>query len=348
MNDHAIWNEIVKSFIEYDVYYLSNYVQAFKIHGDGEPLLMFYETKSLRVINVFLKRDISQLTPFRDIIVPETYYDIVTPYGYGGFLFEGDTSEKSILEFYEHYFDFMRKEQLVSGCRRYHPLLRNAEMMRGITDVIDLGNTIVMDLESVAIIDFNLSKQNRNRIRKAKECGIKIQHGKGLPLLHEFMKIYNSTMDSVLADPYYYFNTAFYESINHDMYDYYEVFYAILDEKIIASSIFIFANAKMHCHLLGSCFEYRNLAPSNLLIYEAALWGYLQGFKTLHLGGGLGSLEDNLLQFKKTFNKHSDFSFSIGTEIFHPEMYEKLVEIRKKSDLSFNYKSTYFPLYRAT
>ena len=30
------WNHIVKSFKNYDIYYLSNYVKAFKIHGDGE------------------------------------------------------------------------------------------------------------------------------------------------------------------------------------------------------------------------------------------------------------------------------------------------------------------------
>ena len=35
------WDEVVRSFEEYDVYYLSGYVRAFEIHGDGEPQ-MFY------------------------------------------------------------------------------------------------------------------------------------------------------------------------------------------------------------------------------------------------------------------------------------------------------------------
>ena len=37
------WDAIVRSFREYDVYWLSGYVKAFQIHGDGEPLLFFYE-----------------------------------------------------------------------------------------------------------------------------------------------------------------------------------------------------------------------------------------------------------------------------------------------------------------
>ena len=36
------WDCVVHSFSNYDVYYLSNYVRAFQLHGDGEPLLLFY------------------------------------------------------------------------------------------------------------------------------------------------------------------------------------------------------------------------------------------------------------------------------------------------------------------
>ena len=31
------WDELVRTFANYDVYYLSGYVKAFQIHGDGEP-----------------------------------------------------------------------------------------------------------------------------------------------------------------------------------------------------------------------------------------------------------------------------------------------------------------------
>lgn len=33
------WDELVRTFANYDVYYLSGYVKAFQIHGDGEPQL---------------------------------------------------------------------------------------------------------------------------------------------------------------------------------------------------------------------------------------------------------------------------------------------------------------------
>ena len=83
------------------------------------------------------------------------------------------------------------------------------------------------------------------------------------------------------------------------------------------------------------------------MLYKAALWGCEKGFKTFHLGGGVGSGEDNLYKFKEGFNRNSDYQFSIGKEIFDQEKYNELVAIRTKEDASFNPESHYFPLYRS-
>ena len=103
----------------------------------------------------------------------------------------------------------------------------------------------------------------------------------------------------------------------------------------------------MHYHLSGSLIEFRNLAPSNLLLYKAALWGCEHGFKTFHLGGGVGSGEDNLYKFKAAFNKNSDYQFSIGKQVFDQDKYDQLIELRAKQDPDFNRTSSFFPLYRA-
>lgn len=41
IKESFLWDETVKTFERYDVYYLSSYVKAFCIHGDGEPELLF-------------------------------------------------------------------------------------------------------------------------------------------------------------------------------------------------------------------------------------------------------------------------------------------------------------------
>lgn len=333
----AEWNAVVSSFADYDVYYLSGYVKAFHIHGDGEPFLLYYEKGGLRAIYVYMRRPTAI----------EGVYDSVTPYGYGGVLFEGDTSEYNLNAFWEAYLEEMDKEHIVDNFVRYHPVLKNAVPMRPISNVIDLGRTIAMDLSTPELIWENIHSKNRNMIRKAEKNGIIIEHGQGMELFDKFIEIYNATMAKDNAEEYYYFKRPFYESIHNDLNNNYEMFYAKLDDKIIALSIMIFANSRLNYHLSGSDMEYRNLAPSNLLLYKAALWGCEQGFKTFHLGGGVGSGEDGLYKFKAAFNKNSDYQFSIGKQIFDQQKYDELVRIRRESDLDFDESSQYFPLYRA-
>lgn len=337
MNQAKEWDELVHSFANYDVYYLSGYVKAFQIHGDGEPQLFYYNENGLRGIYVYMKRKTAI----------EGVYDSITPYGYGGFLLEGDESEENIKSLWKPYVEKMKSENIVDNFVRYHPVLANAIPMKVCSDVIDLGKTVSMDLSSEDVIWKNIHSKNRNMIRKAEKNGIVIKHGQGLELFDDFIKIYNATMDKDNAEPYYYFKPEFYKSIHEDLKDNYEMFWAEYEGKIIAMSIMIFANGRLNYHLSGSDLQYRNLAPSNLLLYKAAMWGMEKGMKTFHLGGGVGSGEDNLYKFKIAFNRFSDCQFSIAKHIFDNEKYDELVAERASCDAEFDKESKFFPLYRS-
>lgn len=333
----AQWDAIVRSFADWDVYYLSGYVKAFQIHGDGKPYLIYYQDNGLRAIYVYMRRE---------TVLPGVY-DTVTPYGYGGVLFEGNCSEQNRKAYWTEYVAKMRDEHIVADFVRYHPMLKNAEPMKDVSDVIDLGHTIAMDLTSPDVIWDKIVSKNRNMIRKAEKNGIVFFHGKGMELMNQFMEIYNATMRKNNADEYYFFKRPFYESIDRDLNEHYEIFYAMYEGRPIAMSIMIFANGRLNYHLSGSDIKYRKLAPSNSLIYKAALWGCEHGYKTFHLGGGVGSVEDGVYRFKAAFNRNSDYQFSIGRQVFDRDKYDELVRIRKESDPGFDETSSFFPLYRS-
>lgn len=340
------WDGIVKSFTNEDVYYLSGYVKAFKIHGDGEPVLLYFESDNNKAICVMMKRDVATDSRFNNHIPENKWFDMITPYGYGGFLFEKAPSFADITKLKEDILHNFIDEGIVSAFFRFHPILGNAHYHEEFSEVIDLGKTIAFDLTSDEIIWQNITSKNRNMIRKAEKSGVEIKHGKGMELLNRFKDIYDETMRHDNAEDYYFFNKEFYESIDKDLKDNYEIFYAEYNEKIIAMSIMIFAGNQMHYHLSGSLYEYRNLAPSNLLLYKAALWGCEKGFKTFHLGGGVGSGEDNLYKFKAAFNRNSDYQFSIGKMIINKSQYNKLVAFRGFSEEEAS-SISFFPKYRA-
>lgn len=333
------WDKAVRSFASYDVYYLSGYVKAFQLHGDGQPHLLCYEGGDVRGIHVIMKRDIADDAFFTDKITRDTLFDCITPYGYGGWLIEGEGDRAPLFAAYEAW---CRDNRIVSEFVRFHPMLNNAEDSASFYQVVALGKTVAMDLSSPETVWANLTSKNRNMVRKAQKSGVKIYDGQLPQIYATFKKIYNATMDSDNAKPYYYFSDEFYDSIRKDLAEESRIFWAEADGKIIAASIMLSVNGYMSYHLSGSLREYQHMAPSNLLLYKAALWGCSNGCKSLHLGGGVGSKADSLYAFKSAFNRQEPRQFFIGKKIHLPDEYRRLAQMKGEAA-----DDGFFPQYRA-
>lgn len=331
------WDAVVRSFIEYDVYWLSGYVKAFQIHGDGDPLLFYYESDDCRGINVVMKRDVADDPHFQGKIENGRYFDFATPYGYGGWIIEGENTE----ELFKAYAVWLQKNGIICEFVRFHPMVKNHDASHSFFEVIQLGKVVHMDLSSPEIIWNNITSKNRNMIRKAIKNGVVIYNGRFPEIYEKFRIIYNGTMDKDDAEEYYYFKEPFYESVLNDLSHNAQVFWAEKDDQVIAASIIIGANGYLDYHLSGSLREFGSLAPTNLLLYEAALWGCSNGYKTLYLGGGVGSGEDSLAKFKRAFYKGDLNHFYIGKKIYNLKKYDELLGIRTEIK-----NQGYFPKYR--
>ena len=331
------WDAIVRSFKEYDVYWLSGYVKAFQLHGDGEPLLFYYEGLDTRGINVVMKRDVAKDERFKGKIEEEKYFDFATPYGYGGWIIEGE-STGGLFDEYERW---LEKNGIISEFVRFHPMIKNHEASRSFYEVIQLGEVVHMDLSSPEDIWNNIISKNRNMIRKAVKNGVVIYNGRFPEIFEKFRTIYNGTMDKDNAVEYYYFGQEFYRSILEDLPQNAQVFWAAKDGQVIAASIMIGANGYLNYHLSGSLREFSSLAPGNLILYSAALWGCANGYRTFYLGGGVGSGEDSLFKFKRAFFKGDLNHFFIGKKIYDTEKYSELICLRTEIE-----NPGYFPKYR--
>ena len=331
------WDAIVRSFRNYDTYWLSGYVKAFHIHGDGDPLLFHYDDGNTRGINVVMKRDVAKDKHFKGKIHEGQYYDFATPYGYGGWIIEGNETQA----LFEAYTAWLEKNGIICEFVRFHPMVKNHTPCRDFYEVIQLGEVVYMDIASPEVSWGNIINKNRNMIRKAIKNDIRIYNGRFPEIYEKFRIIYNGTMDKDDAEEYYYFEPEFYTSVLNDLPQNAQVFWAEKEKRVIAASIMLAANGRINYHLSGSLREFSSLAPTNLLLYRTALWGYMNGYKTLYLGGGVGSDEDSLFKFKRAFNKGELNHYYIGKRIMNQEAYNKLVRMRKDIDRDF------FPKYRA-
>jgi len=343
-NNSKQWDKIVKSFKEYDVYYLNGYAKSFQVHGDGTPLLFYFEYGNTRAINVVIKKDISEEKHFIGKIEKNSYFHLSTPYGYGGWIIEGETGIKKLDE---EYIEYCLENNIVSEFMRFHPFIKSYNLLKSFYDIKKLGNVINIDIKDDDLILKNMKSKDRNMITKAKKNGVIIFYDKAEDIIHKFINMYNETMERKNASAYYFFNKSFFNNLLAKLKNNYVIAYAEKDNIIVAMAIILFANNNLHYYLASSRKEYQIYAPSNLLIYNIACWGNENGYNRFLLGGGINGQEDGLYKFKKAFNKNGDESFYIGRKTFDKQRYEELLNIRKKHDSDFDMNNSYLTQYLA-
>ena len=343
-DDKDKWNSIVKSFNQYDVYYLNEYISAFRYTNDGKPLLIYYRGNKMRLCYAVQQSDIAEYTKFKGYLERGKYYDWSTPYGYGGPLTD-NVDEKEISDFFNLINEYCKLKNIITQFIRFHPLLQNQRVFADICDLRRLKSTVFINTVDKDTINTNMDSKNRNMVKKAQKNGIDIITDNSRENKLAFVELYRSTMQRNNASEYYYFNQMFFEDVFSNLEENYTLFSARLEGIIVCSAIIMHCNGNLHYHLSASLREYMHLAPNNLLLYTAACWGAENGYTRFHLGGGVG-IADNLLSFKKSFNKKGLIDFYIGRNVFCEEIYKELLGIRTNADLEFNPNNNYLIQYR--
>ena len=338
------WKEIVK---DKEIYYQWEYVDAFYKNGDGEPFLIYAKNEDNYVFNVYLKRDIADDKNFENKIEKNKYFDIITPYGYGGVDIIGEKDDKLLQYFFNEFDKYCINNNIISEFVRLNPLSNNNEFYTNTNYQIErISKTVYIKLDNEEQIWNDMESKCRNKIRKAKNNEVIVKSGFNKEMYDEFIELYKETMNRDNATDYYYFTNEFFNSIYTQMNNNATIYTAYSNNKAINSLIAIYSGENAHYHLSGSLTECMNLGANNLSLYEAAIDLCNKGYKKFHLGGGYGGDNSPLLKFKKAFNKESELlSFYIGKKIFNKEKYNELLNIRKK-EKDFNANSNFFPEYR--
>lgn len=313
------------------------------LHGDGDIYLLYFEYNSDRFCYVVMQRDIADEARFRKIIPKGKYFDWETPYGYGGPLTDTVISEETQAVFKKEITEYCWSKGIVSQFVRFHPLLKNYDVMPYVIETKYLRDTIFMDTTSPELIISNMDSKNRNMVRKAQKNQVSIIK-KNIAEFEDFIPMYVETMKKNGAEEYYTFQKNYFKSLI-TMENNAFILYAIHENVPISGSILYHNDRYMHYHLSGSRTEYRKYSPSNLLLYEAACLANEMGIRQFHLGGGMVQ-GDSLFGFKKQFNKNGRALFVVGRTIFNINVYKELLNIRKKVDLEFDINNGFMIQYR--
>jgi hypothetical protein len=332
------WDKTVRSFEKYDVFYLSEYVKAFQNHGDGVPLLFYCEGKDTRGINVVMQRDIALDKNFLNKLAINTYFDISSPYGYGGWLFEGRHPE--IIE--DLYIDFCKNSGYICEFVRFNLFNGYEKIFKGESETRTHNVVRALDLSSTEIVE-SFDRKVRKNIRKACKSGLSIEVDKDGKNLNDFLNIYYGTMERSNADKNFFFDENFFKELTSTTNN--SVFFHVLHEgKVISTELVIYGSEYSYSYLGGTDKDYFNLRPNDFLKNEIINWSKENGLKGFVLGGGYGG-DDGIFNYKRSFAPNGIYDFYIGRRIFNKDKYNELIDIKSQTKVECS-DSNFFPLYR--
>ncbi|MCM3610481.1 GNAT family N-acetyltransferase [Planococcus sp. MERTA32b] len=324
-----------------DIYFNQNYGMLYEEVENGKCECYEFRNALGSVRHLFIKREIPIRLPGGGV-----YYDLVTPYGYGGPVMEPvhgvdkkDLAKAFMLDFEQ----YCIRENVVSEFIRFHPVLRNAEDFREFYDTVFMRPTIqtrIAATEDPLMSEYTPSV--RRYIRKALKEGVEYKVYVNPVNLDKFQELYLRTMERNKADEYYYFDEEYFSKCLSLLRPQLVVVEVSFQQTVIAMSLNFVSDGLLHVHLAGSLENYHHLYAPNILQYALLQWGMENNIRLIHHGGGrTNDPDDKLYLYKKKYGRAQELEFHIGRRIWNTEIYWRLCR-----EVDMETGSSFFPAYR--
>lgn len=329
------WNQVINGFDKKDFYHSYDYHQACLKEKEA-AILLFYESGKTSIAFPLLIRPING----------SGYFDAASVYGYAGPLISGFDSSFNFEDWKMQLLSFFSENKIVSVFSSTNPFIdHQIELLSTFGNIENLGDIVYFDLERHNSHLKQYSKTTKRYVKRNKSL-FKIREGKSEEDAQLFLQIYYRSMDRLHADPQYYFKLPYFlELLKSESCDAYFVFATKDNGKEISGAFIVRTNHIIQYHLSGTLDKYRHLSPVRTIIDHTRKKGVEDHYSFFNLGGGVGSKNDSLYDFKASFSK-TRIPFQVWKFIADNEVYHQLCrEYPPIQDLD---KPNYFPKYRSS
>ena len=319
-----------------DVYYDQSYCKL-NVPDNAELFKFTYNEGNSKFLNISVKRPIVKI---KNKQILENYFDLETPYGYGGF-YSNNSDIQFLKNAFNQYSEKCYQENIIAEFVRFHPFNFITEKYSSFFDFFSKDRSVVIvDINQTIEERWkNYSSNTRNVLRKCEKNNLHFQKSNNSKL---FIEMYYDTMKRNNALDYYYFKVDYFDKlfIRNDA----QLFEVIKDDRIIAMGIILFGKEIAHYHLSANTEDSLKLNANYYLLDRTFNYSKEFGKKYFLLGGGrTNNLDDSLFRFKKKFSKDL-LDFYISGKIYNQKKYAQY--IKTWEDITGNEDVKYFLKYR--
>ena len=325
-NDRMEWLKIILSMPEeyQDIYFHPDYValNCFKQNSDG---YLFYNEDYGKIwINPFIKIKVPELIKENKNI----YFDLETPYGYGGPI-SNTTDQEFIIESNQKFINWVKENNIIAEFVRLHPLYNSTNFTDSKIQILENRVTCSLNLNLLTNDLSPFKSKVKNMLRSASKNTYAVI-SKDKKDFNEFKKIYINLMIEKDAEKENFFSKSYFDNLFTLIKN--NGFMSVIRSKnseILAIGVFL--NGKNSCHYhLSASKNHKLPGVNNYLIYNAALYAKKKNLQILHLGGGNQNIQnDNLFKFKNTMSTNNH-KYYIGKRINNIKIYNELKNAWKK------------------
>ncbi len=312
LQDKKRWQDIIETMQITDVYYSREYfLSALKL-DPGEALLFYYSDRDGEVAYPFIKRPIEGN--------PEGYFDVSTPFGYGGPVIKSRQNPDALVDAFRNAFSsFCREQQIIAEFIRFHPLQGNALPFKGHLKLTPMYKTFTKELHLDDLLKESLGKPEVV-IRKLGT----VRH------MFEFLALYYSEVrrrDD--ADSYYFFTDDYFEALISALGPHLHLFGAYQENELLTACYVLGTDKILYLHLEGSLPGERTAEARLELFLKIAEWAEENRFGLFHLGSDYkGDIQAMESIKEKIANLDPDIYY-IGEKIHDAKIYGELIRIEE-------------------
>lgn len=303
------WQEILDALGIQDIYYTTQYfLSALKL-DPGEAYLFYFQCADGEVAYPFIKRQVNQGEP--------QYFDISTPFGYGGPVLKVRTDSSVLVsKFRKSFLEFCESEQIIAEFIRFHPSRKNADFFEGHLQLLPLYETYSIDLKKW---------QSHHGKESPPSSKVDIRKLGTVRHMFEFLVLYYSeARRREEADSYYFFTNDYFEALVSTLGPNLHLFGAYVGEKLVSACYVLAMGRTIHFHLEGNLSEGREHEADLKLLEKVAEWAADNYYEEFEMGG---SLDSEFGEAKRAIANRPASTFFIGKYIHCKELYDRFISL---------------------